>query len=350
MALLVATLALPLSAGIAIAGLDAGSGRWAGLAAWTLFGLAGSARIIRDPSGHGTLTFHLPFIVAAMTLGGPVAGGWVAMLATLERRELDEVPWYGILANHAGLTVAAIAGGVVVLATRAAGEAIGLQDGLGLALVATLAGTLVLTVVSTVAAAGVIVFRDGLTIRETVVVFNRSFRATAAAETVLGWLLVVAWTAVGWWAPAVCAGVVVALWRTTDAHADAGSGRADGRAQPTGVRRPDGRGGGSGPTRDRGIGLPVPRPRRVQGRERRCPGPRRGRPGAGRGGPTPPCVDPRHGLGRAPRRRRVHGAVHGRPRRGYGAPARGADQRGARGPLPRLRAATTGLALRSASS
>lgn len=218
MALLVATLALPLSAGIAIPGLDAGAGRWAGLAAWTLFGLAGSARIIRDPSGHGTLTFHLPFIVAAMTLGGPVAGGWVAMLATLERRELDEVPWYGILANHAGLTVAAIAGGVVVLATRAAGEAIGLPDGLGLALVATLAGTLVLTVVSTVAAAGVIVFRDGLTVRETVVVFNRSFRATAAAETVLGWLLVVAWTAVGWWAPAVCAGVVVALWRTTDAR------------------------------------------------------------------------------------------------------------------------------------
>jgi diguanylate cyclase (GGDEF)-like protein len=69
-----------------------------------------------------------------------------------------------------------------------------------------------------VLAAGVIVLRDGLTIRETAIVFNRSFRATAAAETVLGWLLVVVWTAVGWWAPAVCTVLVLALWRTTRAE------------------------------------------------------------------------------------------------------------------------------------
>jgi diguanylate cyclase (GGDEF)-like protein len=153
-----------------------------------------------------------------MVLGGPVAGGWVAMLATFDRRELREVPWYGILANHAGLTAAAIAGGAVALATVAAGERVGLPPGLGLVLVGVLAGTLTLTVVSTVLAAGVIVLRDGLTIGETAVVFTRSFRATAAAETVLGWLLVVAWTAVGWWAPAVCAVVVLALWRANRAE------------------------------------------------------------------------------------------------------------------------------------
>lgn len=217
-ALLVVTLVVPISPGIALAGVADGLGPWAGLAVWTLLGLAGSARIVRDPNGHGTLTFHIPFIIAAMALGGPVAGGWVAMLATFERRELDEVPWYGILANHAGLAVAAIAGGVVVLATRAAGEAAGLPPGPGLDLVGVLAGTLVLSVVSTVLAAGVIVLRDGLTIPETRVVFNRSFRATAAAETALGWLLVVAWTAVGWWAPAVVAVLVLAMWRTTRAE------------------------------------------------------------------------------------------------------------------------------------
>jgi diguanylate cyclase (GGDEF)-like protein len=183
-----------------------------------LFGLAGSARIIRDAGGHGALTLHLPFIIAAMALGGPVAGGWVAMLATFDRRELTEVPWYGVLANHASLTLAAIAGGIVVLGTRAAFEAVGMVAGPDTTFIAIIAGTLMLTFVSTVLAAGVIVLRDGLTIRETAIVFNRSFRATAAAETVLGWLLVVAWTAVGWWAPAVCTILVLALWRTTRAE------------------------------------------------------------------------------------------------------------------------------------
>ena len=42
-------------------------------------------------------------IVAAMTLGGPAVGGWVAALGTTEMRELrGEIPWYGSLANHAG--------------------------------------------------------------------------------------------------------------------------------------------------------------------------------------------------------------------------------------------------------
>ena len=65
--------------------------------------------------GHGVLTFHIPFIIAAMALGGPTAGALVAMLSTIERRELREVPWYGTLANHAALTFSAVIGGVVLL-------------------------------------------------------------------------------------------------------------------------------------------------------------------------------------------------------------------------------------------
>ena len=52
-------------------------------------------------------------IVAAMTLGGPTAAGWVALIGTSEYRELSgRVPWYGTLANHAGLVVPAIVGGL----------------------------------------------------------------------------------------------------------------------------------------------------------------------------------------------------------------------------------------------
>ena len=58
---------------IAIGGLDPRGGA-AGAAVWILFALAGGTRMLRDPGGHGTLSLHLPFIAAAMILGGPVAG------------------------------------------------------------------------------------------------------------------------------------------------------------------------------------------------------------------------------------------------------------------------------------
>ena len=56
-----------------------------------------------------------------MILGGPTAGAWVAILATTDRRELQSQPWYGVLANHASIAIAAIAGGVAyALVARAA--------------------------------------------------------------------------------------------------------------------------------------------------------------------------------------------------------------------------------------
>ena len=195
--------------------------RPAGVLLWTLFGLAGSTRVLRGPSGHGVLTFHLPFIVAAMVLGGPIAGGWVAFLASVERRELTgEVPWYGALANHAGLALAAIAGALLASLTTAGAAALGVPDGSGLTLVGAVVATLVFSVVSTGLAAGVVVLRDGLTLRETLHVFDQSFRGTLLAETVLGWVFVVTWLAVGWWAPALCAVLALALWRTNVAEAE----------------------------------------------------------------------------------------------------------------------------------
>jgi diguanylate cyclase (GGDEF)-like protein len=195
--------------------------RPAGVLLWTLFGLAGSTKVLRGPSGHGVLTFHLPFIVAAMVLGGPIAGGWVAFLASVERRELTgEVPWYGALANHAGLALAAIAGALVASLTTAGAAALGVPNGSGLTLVGAVVATFVFSVVSTGLAAGVVVLRDGLTLRETLHVFDRSFRGTLVAETVLGWVFVVTWLAVGWWAPALCAVLALALWRTDAAEAE----------------------------------------------------------------------------------------------------------------------------------
>ncbi len=211
-AVVVVTLLIPVSPDIAIAGFGGALALPAGVGLWTLFGLAGAARVVREPSGHGVFTFHMPFVVAAMTLGGPVAGGWVAMLASFDRHELEETPWYGILANHASLSLGAIAGGLVILGLDDASQTLGLATGSGFTLVAVIAGTMAFMVVSIALAAGTIVLRDGITVRETLSSFDVSFRTTATAETLLGWLLTVAYLAVGWWGPLVCTVMVLALW------------------------------------------------------------------------------------------------------------------------------------------
>lgn len=221
-ALLGATLVAPLDSriGIGIGGLDPAFATLAGLLAWILYGLAGGTRSLHDPGGHVVLTFHLPFIIAAMLLGGPAAGAWVAMLATFDRRELHEVPWYGILANHFGLAFAAVAGGLTASLITSVGTSMGLPRGLGLDLVAGISGTLVLTVISAGLAAGVVVLRDGLTPREAAVVMNRAFRSTAVAETLLGWLFTVTWVSVGWWTPVLCTAIVLSLWKASIAAAE----------------------------------------------------------------------------------------------------------------------------------
>ncbi len=215
LALVLVTLLVPVSPEIAIAGLDPGVGLPAGVALWTLFGLAGAARIVREPSGHGVFTFHMPFVVAAMALGGPVAGGWVAMISSFDRHELEETPWYGILANHAALTLGAIVGGLVILVLGATGDALGLAGNSGFTLVAVLAGTFIYMAVTVGLAAGTIVLRDGITVRETLALFDESFRTSTIAETLFGWVLTVAYLAVGWWAPVVCTVMVLALWRAS---------------------------------------------------------------------------------------------------------------------------------------
>jgi diguanylate cyclase (GGDEF)-like protein len=219
-ALVLVTILGTLQPAIALPGMAAPWNGIAGIAAWSIFGLAGSLKVVRGPSGHGVLTFHLPFIVAAMVLGGPIAGGWVAFIASFERRELREAPWYGTLANHASLALAAILGGLAAQAAVAAASALELPGGLAITMLGVVVGTLVLAIVQTALAAGVIVLRDGLTLRETLHVFDRSFRGTLLAETVLGWVFVVTWIAVGWWAPALCAVLVLALWRTNTAEAE----------------------------------------------------------------------------------------------------------------------------------
>ncbi len=235
-ALLAASVALALASEapvlrqpVEIPGLDASIAGAAGVTVWILFALAGGARILRDPGGHATLSFHLPFIAAALVLGGPVAGIWVAAIGTVDRRELREAPWYGVLANHAGLVLAALAGGLVLEAVLELAGTMGLAVGPVSWLLAGIAGTAVLAVTSAAIAAGVVVLRDGIGPRDSMALLDGAFRRTAVAETLLGWLFVVVWVSAGWWAPALLTVVVLTLW-----HAAADAGQL-GRDELTGL-------------------------------------------------------------------------------------------------------------------
>jgi diguanylate cyclase (GGDEF)-like protein len=188
-----------------------------GLVFWVAIGLLGGTKVERM-HGHGVLTFHFPFIIAALALGGPAAGALVALISTIERRELRDVPWYGILANHAALTMAAVAGGLAIIAAR--GVLAGLVPGepQAVELVAIVVGSLVLATIATALAAGTAMLRDRLTLGEAVHVFDGGFRTTAAAEVVLGWMLWLTYVMIGWWAALICATFVLVMWNGHDAR------------------------------------------------------------------------------------------------------------------------------------
>ena len=108
-----ASLTFPIWPTISLTKAGGPEGILLGMVFWIALGLLGGTRV-QHLHGHGVLTFHLPFIIAATALGGPVAGGWVAVFATFEMREFREVPWYGTLANHASIALSAVLAGVVL--------------------------------------------------------------------------------------------------------------------------------------------------------------------------------------------------------------------------------------------
>jgi diguanylate cyclase (GGDEF)-like protein len=83
----------------------------AGIVFFVLLTLAASAVTAESPGGFILVATTAP-VCAAAALGGPVAGALVALIGSTERRELRRgFPWYGLVGNHAALSLAAIAAG-----------------------------------------------------------------------------------------------------------------------------------------------------------------------------------------------------------------------------------------------
>ncbi len=170
----------------------------AGIVFWTALTLLASALPVRLPLGSHQAVAMAP-IVAAMTLGGPAVGGWVAAFGTTEMRELrGKIPWYGSLANHAGAVLPAIAGGIVQLAVL---NALPLPRDLllGANFLAAVVGAAVFYGLNVVIAAGVLSLRTSQSFRTVISGDSRETVYNSLALAPLGWLMSIVYS-LAWWA------------------------------------------------------------------------------------------------------------------------------------------------------
>ncbi|HXR26225.1 MAG TPA: GGDEF domain-containing protein [Candidatus Baltobacteraceae bacterium] len=211
-ALVLVSWALPVESAVGIASprLSPEVNQVLGVAFWVVLALAGSALFVQRPEG-GVVTLDLPFVVAATVLGGPVAGGWVAMVGSFELREL-RAPWYGVLANHAMATLPAVVAGLVWLDLGPwLANLVSFSPATQYLVAALLAAAIVVLLGSALAVES-LALRSGRSFREVAAEFGLGYRVTMAAEAVVAWLMVVVYLSVGWWAPIVCLIAIFAIW------------------------------------------------------------------------------------------------------------------------------------------
>jgi putative nucleotidyltransferase with HDIG domain len=169
-----------------------------GVGFWVLLTMVTSALPVRLP--HGTYqAVALAPLVAAMSLGGPAVGGWVAAVGTTETREIrGRIPWYGTLVNHAGLVLPVVAAGVIRLAivsiaTPAAGSSVAID------FVATIIAAVALFIGNTAITAGTVALRTGQSFTSVVIGDYRDTAFNNIAMGPIGWLMGLIYS-VEWWA------------------------------------------------------------------------------------------------------------------------------------------------------
>ena len=148
-------------------------------------------------------------ILASAVLGGPTAAAIVAVLGTLEIREIRrEVPWWGVLYNHTFVVLPAILAGVLV----------GVFDGevtsfgtLGGVFVAGIAYFLVAESLTSLAVA----VRDERSFGAVIETNVRSYGLTLVGLTPIAWLMALAYAFVG---PLVAPVFALPLYTTRAAY------------------------------------------------------------------------------------------------------------------------------------
>lgn len=216
------TVSYPINAAIAPnwPGLDPSVASLAGLGYWTLFGLLGALHVRRLEAGT-VLTFHMPFVVAGTILGGPVVGGWMGLLSQFERRELtSDVPWYGVLGNHAIIAIAAVSAGAAGDALAASAVRLGMEPGIS-GLLHAMVVAVVFVATNFLLVLPIVAMKRAVTLSAAARFHDGAFRTTVAAEAILAWLMALVYVSVGWWAPIVCVALVLVVWESQRQGIDA---------------------------------------------------------------------------------------------------------------------------------
>jgi hypothetical protein len=168
---------------------------FAGLAFWTAITLFASQFPVTMGRGIHVAVAIAP-VIAAINLGGPAAGAWVALIGTTEIRELrGRIPWYGSLANHSAILLPAVAGGYLLEALRDIGSSLGVD------LAATLLGAGVFFFLNLLLVSTLVSIRTRNAFREVLVTDLGSYLSLLALAP-LGWLMARAYLLPdgGWWA------------------------------------------------------------------------------------------------------------------------------------------------------
>ncbi len=169
-----------------------------GIAFWIVLALLGSAFPVQLPRGTHQAVAIAP-IMASIFLGGPAVGAWVAAIGTTEVRELrGRIPWYGSLANHAGLLVPAVMAGVVREAL------LGIVGGSVAMFVTAMVAAGVFILTNLVLASLLLGLRTEQRISTVLVADLRGIASGVIALAPLSWLMTMVYL-VQWWATALFA-------------------------------------------------------------------------------------------------------------------------------------------------
>lgn len=201
LALVATTLLCPIDAplGSGFQALGA-SAPMAGLVFWCAMTLAASALPVRMPRGTMVGVSIAP-IIAATFLGGPTAGAWVSLIGTTEIRELrGRIPWYGTLANHAGIVVPATVAGLVMRV----GEPGSRTTSDPIAFAITLVGATAFFLLNAVLGGALVSLRTGQPLRSVLLGDARGFATSLFGLAPLGWLMAQMYI-FAWWASLIFA-------------------------------------------------------------------------------------------------------------------------------------------------
>lgn len=182
-----------------------------GILFWVALALVTSALPVRMPRGTLVAVSVAP-ILASIALGGPAVGAWVAAIGTTEVRELrGRIPWYGTLANHAGLVLPAALAGVASDVVRSS------ADNLATGFVALLIGAAVFFVGNGVLTATLVALRTDQDFRVVLLGDARGFATSLFALAPLAWLMATIYELEGgaWWATLLFA---LPLYTTRDGY------------------------------------------------------------------------------------------------------------------------------------